>query len=119
MAEKTVLDPTSLAALNAISPGDDGAFLKELMGIFLADTPSRLVDLENSTAANDLSGIIRAAHSIKGAASNFGAHELCDLARRIEAAGKTNDLTAVRPLVPRLVDAFADVRQQMESIRAR
>lgn len=118
MAENTTLDPAFLSALQAISPGDGGAFLQELFAIFLADTPGRITEIERSTAALDGKTLTRAAHSIKGAAGNFGAHQLCEIARQIEAHGKANDFSAAQAALPELHAAFAAVKAAMENFRA-
>jgi HPt (histidine-containing phosphotransfer) domain-containing protein len=117
MAEIPVLDPASLAALRAISPEDGGAFLHELFNIFLADTPGRITEIETSTAAQDAKTLTRAAHSIKGAAGNFGAHHLCEIARQIETFGKDSDFAGARAALPQLIAAFADVKLAMEQFR--
>lgn len=118
MAENTVLDPASLAALQAITPNDGGAFLRELFGIFLADTPGRISEIEQSAAALDAQTLTRAAHSIKGAASNFGAHQLCEVARQIETFGKASDFPQALAALPQLNAAFSDVQRAMEQFRA-
>lgn len=118
MAENTSLDPAFLSALQAICPGDGGAFLRELFGIFLADTPSRILEIEQSTAALDAKTLTRAAHSIKGAAGNFGAHQLCEIARQIEAHGKASDFPAAQAALPELHAAFTAVKVAMENYRA-
>ncbi len=118
MAETPPLDPASLSALQAISPNDGGAFLRELFGIFLADTPIRITEIEQSAAALDAKTLTRAAHSIKGAAGNFGAHQLCEVARQIEAHGKASDFAAAQAALPQLVIAFAAVLTAMENFRA-
>lgn len=114
-----VLDPESIAALNSVSPGDGGAFLRELLDIFLADTPNRLLEISRSLEAGDFPTLTRAAHSIKGSAGNFGAHDLVNVAWSLEKAARAGDRTASAQLVAPLAAEFGRVRVAMEALRAR
>lgn len=118
MSSEPALDPESIAALAGVVPDDNGAFLRELISIFLADTPPRLAEVERALAANDAASLVQAAHSIKGAAGNFGANRFARCARDIEALGKAGDLAPVHALIPELRAAYDAVRVEMERIHA-
>jgi HPt (histidine-containing phosphotransfer) domain-containing protein len=115
MSHEPALDPQAIAALKSVVPDDNGAFLRELIAIFLADTPPRIADLARSASEGDATEVLRAAHSIKGAAGNFGAHRLADLARMIESHAKHGELTLVCEKLPALRAAFAEVQGEMET----
>lgn len=66
MCDPSVIDPQAIENLRALNPGDDDAFLREITGIFLEDTPVRLAELDESLAKGDVAKFTRAAHSIKG-----------------------------------------------------
>lgn len=117
MSADHVLDPAAIEALNAVSPDDGGAFLRELIDIFLADTPQRFNEIHTSLAKNDAPTLTRAAHSIKGAAGNFGARELARQAQQIETHAKAADFAAASALIPALEEEFARVKAAMESLR--
>ena len=118
MSADPALDPDAIAALNAVSPDDGGAFLRELIDIFLADTPQRFNEIHTSLARNDAPTLTRAAHSIKGAAGNFGARELARQAQQIESHAKAADFPGVSSLLPALESEYARVKAAMESLRA-
>lgn len=117
MSAEPVLDPESITALNAVSPDDGGAFLRELIDIFLTDTPQRLAEIRASLAQPDATTLTRASHSIKGAAGNFGARALARVAQQIEAHAKTPDFAAAAGLLGDLENEFARVKTAMESLR--
>lgn len=119
MSHEPVLDPESIAALNAVAPDDGGAFLRELIDIFLADTPERLRELAQSLSTSDTATATRAAHSIKGAAGNFGARPLAEIARRVEMLAKEGNLAGAQQLTPELEREFARVKTAMEALHAR
>ena len=95
-AEAAVLNRDSLEALKSLqSEGDDG-FLKEMIELFLADTPARFADMDAARAAGEQQDFVRAVHSIKGASANFGAdelHQMCAEVEQMGRAGKMNETT--------------------------
>ena len=95
--EHAVLNRDSLEALKSLqSEGDDG-FLKEMIELFIADTPARFAEMDTALAQGQQQDFVRAVHSIKGASSNFGAddlHNLCAEVEQMGRAGKMNDAGA-------------------------
>ena len=61
---------------------------REVIGLFLADTPPRLEALEAAVAGGDAAALATTAHAIKGAAGNIGAGALHEAAGRLEADAK-------------------------------
>jgi len=111
------LNPQAIENLRAISPDDDGEFLRELVDIFLADTPKQISDVEQALAARNASDLTRAAHSIKGSASNFGATELAEIARDIEHHGKAGELDLAQGRLSGLHDAFARIQPALGQLK--
>ena len=95
-SEAATLNRDSLDALKSLqSEGDDG-FLKEMIELFLADTPARFADMETARQAGEQQDFVRAVHSIKGASANFGAddlHELCATVEQMGRAGQMHEAT--------------------------
>lgn len=116
MAEP-ILNPEAIDALRAVSPDDGGAFLTELIDIFLHDTPLRLKELADATTAGDAPVATRAAHSIKGSSGNFGAAALSRLAFELETAGKAGRLDEVAAKQSALEQQFALVRDALLALR--
>ena len=76
----------------------DKVLLKEVLEIFLEDTPGLLVYLDTGIKNKDVEAVERAAHTLKGAAANISAkrlqaitHQLLLLARN----GKLGDTEGV------------------------
>ena len=59
---------------------------REVIGLFLADTPPRLDALAQAVLARDAGALARAAHALKGGASNVGAKAIQQHADALEAA---------------------------------
>src|SRR6185369_3037291 len=99
MADVSVIDPEAIENLRALNPGDNDEFLREIIGIFLEDTPQRLTELDEGLGAGDASKFVRAAHSIKGSSANVGAAALRAAAEKLEHESRTQGLGNVVELV--------------------
>jgi len=116
MPDDPVIDLQAIDSLRSLDSEGDGAFLRELIEVFLQDTPLRLTDLDQALAKSDAPTFIRAAHTIKGSSSNFGATRLSKLAQEIEAAGKTGNLASSVPSCARLRAEYALVAEALSKI---
>jgi HPt (histidine-containing phosphotransfer) domain-containing protein len=111
------LQPEAIEALRAVAPDDGGQFLTELIDIFLRDTPLQIKALTNAVSAGDAAVALRAAHSIKGSAGNFGATAFARLAWECEMAAKAGALTEVASKLPALEQGFATVHVALTALR--
>jgi CheY-like chemotaxis protein len=75
----------------------DRELLQDIIGLFFAETPALMAALQESIACHDVQAIARAAHSLKGTVSSFGAPAARDAAFRLEMMGRSGDLTHVEP----------------------
>lgn len=116
MADPTVLDPQAIENLRALSPDTDNSFIRELIEIYLQDTPARISDLNKAIAESDAAAAVRAAHTIKGSSGNFGARQLVARALEIETQAKTGNLLSIAALIPSLNDEFAQVAAALKKI---
>lgn len=112
-----LLDPEAIENLRAINPDDGGAFLCELIDIFLDDTPKRLAEIDEALAAGHAENFTRAAHSIKGSAGNFGATQFATMARDLESLGKAGDLAQARAGIPALQAEFARLQPVLAQLK--
>ena len=78
--------------------GGDEALLRDVLEIFLAETPKKIAALQNAIAQADVETIENTAHSIKGEVGYLGVLKLSQIARDLEEAGKKNDLQRVAVL---------------------
>jgi HPt (histidine-containing phosphotransfer) domain-containing protein len=119
MPDQIVIDPQMIESLRALNPGDNDEFLREIVGIFLEDTPLRMVELDDSLAAGDRVKFTRAAHSIKGSAANLGAVQLRAAAEKLEHASRQADLTDVGPLVAAIKAEFGRAQSALAALIAK
>lgn len=116
MTNDSALDPQAIENLRAISPDDGGEFLRELVTIFLADTPKCFADLDAAVASGDTVTGTRAAHSVKGSASNFGATRLAKVAKEIESLCRAGQMATSPPLIVDLKAEFAAVELELRAL---
>lgn len=118
MPHVPTLNPAALQALRDLSPDGSQEFLRELITVYLADTPKQLTQLEEALSRQDAAVAARAAHSMKGSSSNFGAEQLARMAQEIEAACKSNNLAAAASALPDLKRHLAQVVEALQRIAA-
>ena len=71
---------------------NDTELLTELVSLFEEECPRLLADIRAGIAAGDARRVRLAAHTLKGAASNFGARETSDAAVHLEMLSRDGDL---------------------------
>ena len=116
MSHPPILKPEAIEALRSLSPDGDVSFLRELIDIFLTDTPKQLGKLESALAAQNSDAVTRAAHTIKGSSGNFGATHFAQIAQQIENLGKANDLAAASVLLVDLKHHYALVVGELKRL---
>jgi HPt (histidine-containing phosphotransfer) domain-containing protein len=116
MPDFAVIDPQAIENLRALNPGDNDEFLREIVGIFLEDTPQRITELDQSLRAGDLSKFTRAAHSIKGSSANLGAMALRFVAEKLEHESRKTGLAEATPLVEAIKVEFARAQAELDKL---
>jgi two-component system, sensor histidine kinase and response regulator len=116
MTDTNSLNPEALATMLAMVGGDN-AFLAEMIDTYLADSPQQLAEIEQALAANDAPRLRRAAHSLKSNSDNFGATNLADLARKLEALGKQGSLDGAAALLAEAQAEYERVAVALLAVR--
>lgn len=80
----------------------DMTLVLELVDLFTEDCPARVAAIAKAIAAGDARALQAAAHSIKGALAALNLEPLVQIARDLEAVGRSGDLTSADPLFARL-----------------
>lgn len=110
------VDPDVLQMLADLQEPGEPDLLRELVTLFLRDTPERLAALEDALAVDDLPTAARAAHSLKGSAANLGAADLQALASTAETHARAGDRQATEADLVQLGAEFGRVRVQLEDV---
>lgn len=110
------IDLDAIAALRDLNPEDPG-FLRELIDVFLEDVPRRFDEIERALATQDAPLLTRAAHTIKGSGSNFGATGLTQVALQMEMQGKGAAFADAAASLPALKAEFDRVATALRQQR--
>ena len=86
-----------------------GPALQRSLAPFLEDTPTYLVQLELAVHDGDADIARAMAHSVKGSSGNLGATVLAQLAKEAEELAIERRIADIRPLLPRLRQAYEAV----------
>ncbi len=116
MSEPPVIDPEAIATLRSLCTEEDESFLKEVVDIFLVDTPQRLEELHSCLADGDTPRFVRAAHTVKGSASNLGAARMRALAEEIEHTAKKSGLAGLDTKVASLEQEFIHAQTELKKL---
>ncbi len=104
------------AALERV--GGDADLLKDIARLFIDDCPRALAELRDAGARGDHPLVERAAHGLKGAASNFGARRVVETSLRIEKMGRAGTLDDFPAVLEALEDGLASLRKELEALLA-
>jgi two-component system, sensor histidine kinase and response regulator len=84
----------------------DRELLRELVTLFLDESPGLLSEIQQSIARRDGKALERAAHTLKGSVGNFGAKRSYDVALKLEMMGRAADFTNAQ-------EAFAQLQEEI------
>jgi HPt (histidine-containing phosphotransfer) domain-containing protein len=117
-ARAGTLDEAALAALVDLLGGDSEA-LADVVDAFLEEAPVRIAEVGSGVDAGDAALTRRAAHTLKSNALTFGAEELAELSREIEARAATGELAQAGELVHPLETEWSAVLPALRNLRER
>lgn len=106
MADSNIFDMEQL--LN--STCDDRELAAQVVGVFLADIPMQLDNLDAALAAGDAKTAERVAHSVKGASATVGGELLRAVAFECEQYGRDSRLEELKAKVPELKTQYQALR---------
>jgi HPt (histidine-containing phosphotransfer) domain-containing protein len=93
----------------------DSEFLVEILNLFLETCPALLSAVEDAISRNDAQAIRRAAHTLKGSVSNFGAPKVVECALELEMIGLDGNLARVGFVWRALQDLVAELLLEMRA----
>ena len=97
--------------------GDDHEFLREIVDLFLTESPRLLTEVRLALEQGDSGRIERAAHSLNGCVSNFGAKGAQKAALLVETLGRLGDLERAPLAILDLEKEIALVREDLLNVQ--
>jgi CheY-like chemotaxis protein len=94
--------------------GGAGAELtRELMAIFLQDTPGKLATMQQALAEDDATTLFQIAHALKSSSAQLGALHFSTLCHRLSTIGRTGDLTDAAEALADIEAEYARVQEAL------
>ncbi len=112
---EVVLDKTTLLA------HVDGnlKLLREIVEMFLADSPKTIAGIQQAIARGDAEGVRREAHVLRGSLGTFAARSALDAALKLETMGRENNLAHAEEAFRRLQEEISRLKQSLARYRKR
>ncbi|MFC1490465.1 Hpt domain-containing protein [Candidatus Latescibacterota bacterium] len=96
--------------------GDDEEFCKEIIELFIDDTPNQIKELKIALEKKDASTVHRRSHAIKGSSANTSALSMQEVASQMETAGKNNNLDSVAALLFKFEEEFEKFKKTVNDL---
>ena len=106
-------------AIRQLAASDDmgDQFIAEIIKVFLADLDERVHKIGLQMSQNDRAGVAATAHAIKGACGHFGAANLVELARDLEARARREPTEDLQTAIDSMVAETERVRAALEAFQ--
>jgi HPt (histidine-containing phosphotransfer) domain-containing protein len=98
--------------------GGDVELFKEFVRVFDEDSPGLLAEMRRALASRDGANLERAAHSLKGLASNFGARTTVTLAGQLEESAIAQRWSEAAHVLAVLTSEMARLHAALDEFRA-
>jgi HPt (histidine-containing phosphotransfer) domain-containing protein len=89
-----------------------------MIRLFLENAPTRIEQVRNGVAANNVKEAERGVHSLKSSAANVGAMQVSRLAARMEDLAAAGDLAGMSAFTAQLEQDYAAARERLAAILA-
>jgi HPt (histidine-containing phosphotransfer) domain-containing protein len=110
VAVEAVLDARTLDNLHELYGSEFAEAMQDLVNALQLETPPLLNTLKIALAEHDAETLRKAAHNIKGSASNIGAKNMGSIGSKLEAMGKSGVITSeAYPLLASLEQEYRQV----------
>ena len=96
-----------------LESSDEGAFLRELIDVFLSDSAARIAGLRKAASVMDMAALATAAHALKGSALSMNAIPIAELSLEIEQNARLNTVRDYSLLVDGLDSALAEIGREL------
>ena len=111
----SVIDPQVWASLQALEAAGEPGFLRELVGEFVAQAPSRIASLGAAGARGDAQALEREAHGFKGSCGSLGAFAMAESCDRLETMGREGSCVGHADVLAGLEEQWQAARRALES----
>jgi len=112
----SAINREAIKELQAIVGEDAPDVIKELVGIYLDDSPRLLARLRQAITDEDLQAATLAAHTLKSSSAHMGATRLSALCAELEAFGQTGTMEGVAEKASQIEAEYERVKAELEKL---
>ncbi len=113
-ANTELVDVTALERIRAIGRSGERDMLAHVVELYERGATQDIERLRDGLANGDPETVRRAAHKLKSASANLGAHVCADLCRALEKAGASGDLAGAAGTLTHLAELVPRVIRQLQ-----
>lgn len=102
-------------ALEDVMGDSSPEMLNEMATIFLEDAVPLIEQIKSSSANQDPSSAVLAAHTLKGSSATIGLEKFAQLCLSLEISGKENDIATLNNLIPLLETEYEQIQKALSA----
>jgi PAS domain S-box-containing protein len=110
------LNPQVVERLRTLGEATEPSFMSQIFTSFLSEGADRINILRSSLERSDAKLLCRTAHALRGASGSVGAQYIADIAKELEALGKTSRMTGAAGLIEQIEDEFERVKGEIAEL---
>jgi len=112
-----LIDLEAMAGFRGLEDASGDDLLSKLIDVFIENTPRVLAEARTALAQNSTPGLARAAHTLKGSCSNFGAERMRLACKELETFTNRGVIEGSEELLSAVEREFSYVRLALERAR--
>ncbi len=113
-AKESLLDVDTLNNIRALQSPQSPNILGQLFEIYLNNAPGLVEELDSAIQNQNCESIRNAAHSLKSASGNIGAHKIFELCATLEEMGRDNKVEGARKILDEIGELFPMICELLE-----
>jgi HPt (histidine-containing phosphotransfer) domain-containing protein len=95
---------------------EDEALIRELVALYLEDTPKQIANARQALAIADAKELGRIAHTLKGSSLYYGAKRMSRVCKELESACAQSELAEANGLIKEMAKEFDRVKDALQSM---
>ena len=112
--DESSLDESKLDDLRSLDSDGSNGFLKEMINIYLEESPRLISEMKAALKENQVENFTRAAHTLKSSSANLGAMALSEMCKELEMMGKSGNMSRASEKAAIVAQEFEKVKKALE-----
>jgi CheY-like chemotaxis protein len=114
--DRSAIDRGTISVLQNLGE-PEASVLREVIGLYIADAPSRIASMREAIAAGNPGLLAEEAHALTSSSGNIGATGVLEICRELETIGRGGALGGAAELVDRLASEYERAEQALRKLQ--